>query len=261
MATDDEAHNDTHTDDENGPLPPGMALAWGIRQPTTRGPKPGLSIDKIVTAAMEIADQSGLGAVSMSRVAERLGFTTMSLYRYVATKDELLALMANAALGSPPVELSADWHEAAEQWARATLDVYSAHPWALDVPITGPPTSPNQLRWLDRLLQTFAGTGMTYQEQLSCALLLDGYVRNWSSLSRGVQNIDPATMAQNAAANRALRDLVDPERFPALSPMISAGEFDDNEENPDDFNEVFDFSLERIIAGIDALVQTRATAT
>jgi hypothetical protein len=67
-----------------------------------------------------------------------------------------------------------------------------------------------------------------------------------------------ASIARNAAANRALRELVDPVRFPALSPMISAGEFDDDEENPDDFNEVFEFSLGRIIAGIDALVQERA---
>jgi len=238
-----------------------MALAWGIREPTTRGPKPGLTIDRIVAAAVELADESGLTAVSMARVAERVGFTTMSLYRYVSTKDELIALMTDAALGSPPVDLSGDWHVAAEQWARATLAVYSAHPWALDVPITGPPTSPNQLLWLDRLLQALAGTGLTNQEQLSCALLLDGYVRSWNSLSRGVQNVDPATMAQNAAANRALRDLVDPTRFPALSPMISAGEFEDNEDDPDDFNEVFDFSLERIIAGIDVLVRERASAS
>jgi len=240
------------------PLPAGMALAWGLRQPTTRGPKPALTLDKIVAAAIAIADESGLAGVSMSRVAERVGFTTMSLYRYVSTKDELLALMLDAGLGSPPGELSADWHVAAEQWARATLAAYSAHPWALDVPISGPPTSPNQLKWLDRLLQAFAGTGLTNQEQLSCALLLDGYVRSWNSLSRGVQNVDAATMAQNAAANRALRELVDPERFPALAPMISSGEFEDDETNGDDFNEVFDFSLQRIIAGIDVLVRERA---
>ena len=250
----------TIDDAQDAPLPPGMALAWGLRRPTTRGPKPGLSIDRIVAAAVEIADEAGLSGVSMSRVAERVGFTTMSLYRYVATKDELIALMLDAALGSPPAELSPDWHVAAEQWARATLAAYGAHPWALDVPISGPPTSPNQLMWLDRLLQAFAGTGLTNQEQLSCALLLDGYVRSWNSLSRGVQNIDAATMAQNAAANRALRELVDPQRFPALAPMISVGEFEDHEDNPDDFNEVFDFSLERIIAGIDVLVQARAAA-
>ena len=250
----------TIDDAQDGQLPPGMALAWGLRQPTTRGPKPGLTVAKIVAAAVEIADQSGLTAVSMSRVAERVGFTTMSLYRYVSTKDELIALMTDAALGPPPDVLSTDWHAAAEQWARATLTVYSAHPWALDVPITGPPTAPNQLLWLDRLLRAFAGTGLTNQEQLSCALLLDGYVRSWSSLSRGVQNVEPSTMAQNAAANRALRELVDPVRFPALSPMISAGEFEDNEDNPDDFNEVFDFSLERIVAGIDVLVRARAAA-
>jgi AcrR family transcriptional regulator len=255
-----ETGDDTGTDTGGAQLPPGMAAAWGLRQPATRGPKPGLTIDAIVAAAVEIADQSGLSAVSMSRVAERVGFTTMSLYRYVSTKDELIALMVDHALGPPPKTLNADWHRAAEAWARALLGAYGAHPWALDVPITGPPTAPNQLLWLDRLLQSFAGTGLTNQEQLSSALLLDGYTRSWSSLSRGIHNVDSATMAQNAAANRALRDLIDPVRFPALAPMISAGEFEDGDDSPDDFDEVFDFSLERIIAGIDVLVQARAAA-
>jgi AcrR family transcriptional regulator len=74
-------------------LPRGIALAWGIAADPQRGPKRELSVEKIVDAAIEIADADGLGAVSMSSVANRLGYTTMSLYRYVSAKDDLIVLM------------------------------------------------------------------------------------------------------------------------------------------------------------------------
>src|ERR1700690_4421209 len=80
----------------SAPLPPGLDLLWGRRGRGQRGPKPGLSVEAIVTAAIRVADAEGLEAVSMARVAEQLGFTTMSLYRHVTSKEELLQLMWNA---------------------------------------------------------------------------------------------------------------------------------------------------------------------
>src|SRR5215472_7517901 len=83
-------------------LPAHVAAAWGVRGRPHKGPKPGLSLDRIVAAAVHVADTEGLAAVSMSRVATELGAAPMSLYRYVAAKDELLALMVDAAYGPPP---------------------------------------------------------------------------------------------------------------------------------------------------------------
>ena len=77
-------------------LPPGLDLLWGRRERKRHGPKPGLSLEGIVGAAIGVADAEGLGAVSMARVAKELGFTTMSLYRYLTSKEELLQLMWNA---------------------------------------------------------------------------------------------------------------------------------------------------------------------
>src|SRR5260370_20248427 len=76
-------------------LPPVLELLWGRRQPGRRGPKPELTVGAIVEAAMRIADADGLDAVSMARVAQELGFTTMSLYRHVTGKDELPHSMWN----------------------------------------------------------------------------------------------------------------------------------------------------------------------
>jgi AcrR family transcriptional regulator len=79
-----------------------MALLWGIGKKPTRGPKPGLSVGRIVSAAVEVADAEGLGALSMRRVADRLGIGTMSLYTYVPGKAELIDVMLDTVLGETP---------------------------------------------------------------------------------------------------------------------------------------------------------------
>ena len=86
---------------EQVPLPPGLDLLWGRRERGKRGPRAGLSADAIVAAAVRVADAEGLEAVSMARVAKELGFTTMSLYRHVSGKDELLQMMWDASAQVP----------------------------------------------------------------------------------------------------------------------------------------------------------------
>ena len=76
----------------------GLVLLWGRRERPTRGPKPALDIERIVRAGVEVADAEGLEALSMRKVAGRLGVGTMSLYRYVPSKQELLDLMFDATL-------------------------------------------------------------------------------------------------------------------------------------------------------------------
>ena len=76
-----------------GILPRGVALSWGLDKKPKRGPKRELSLKQIVDTAIVIADKDGLSAVSMNRVAASFGFTTMSLYRYVPSKDDLVLLM------------------------------------------------------------------------------------------------------------------------------------------------------------------------
>jgi AcrR family transcriptional regulator len=137
------------TDTESG-LPPVIEALWGLRGPSRRGgPKPALSLERIVAAAVELADAGGLAALSMGRLAEKLGFTTMSLYRYVASKDDLLVLLLDAAWELPPEPPSGEWREQCTVWARALRDSYRAHPWALELPVSGLPAGPNQLTWFD----------------------------------------------------------------------------------------------------------------
>ena len=137
---------------DESPVPRALAIAWGLDAAPTRGPRRELSHDAIVAAAIDLADAGGLAAVTMAKVAEALGFTTMSLYRYVSSKDELVALMLDAAAAEPAeIEVTTDdWRQGLRDVARLNLAVYERHPWFLDVPLSLQSVlMPNTMRFAD----------------------------------------------------------------------------------------------------------------
>jgi AcrR family transcriptional regulator len=157
-------------------IPRTLKVLWGLEERRTRGPQPALSLERIVAAAIEIADRDGLPALSMARLAERLGSAPMSLYRHVAGKDELLVFMQDAAPGEPP-ELPAGWRAGLDAWARALQAVYYRHPWILQASAGRPPLEPGQLAWLDRGLSAFDGTPLSSRERLQAVMATLYYVR------------------------------------------------------------------------------------
>ena len=137
----------------------------------------GLTVELVVAAAIEIADEAGLGAVTMAAVAKRCGFTTMSLYRHVASKDELVRRMLDATLGTAPaLRVAGLARRPGAVVARRCSRVLDRHPWGIDVPITGMLGTHAQLSWLDRGLEALAGTGLDDGEKAEIVLLLNGYV-------------------------------------------------------------------------------------
>jgi AcrR family transcriptional regulator len=239
-------------------LPPVLAVGWGLQSAPTRGPRPAMTAAGIVAASVELADADGIGAVSMAKVAERLGFTTMSLYRYVSSKDDLLALMFDAAVGDAPKRgRRRGWRAGLRRWAEGLFAVYRLHPWALDIPITGPPALPNQLAWLDRGLAELDGTGLEIGERLSVMLLLSGYVRNVAVLTRdiagGHERAGSTPASVQADYETLLGSLVTARRFPALHAAVHGGLFTDGD--PDDLE--FEFGLSTILDGVAALIDRR----
>jgi AcrR family transcriptional regulator len=227
-----------------------------------KGPKPGLDLGTIVTAAAQLAQAEGLGAVSMSRVASALGVSTMALYSYVDAKDELLALMVDHACGAPP-ELVANedgWRGGLEQWASILFDCYRRHPWAVRIPISGVPPTPNQVAWLEAGLRCLAATVLTDQERLSTVLLLSVFVRSEASLA-----FDLAEARQDVAAGSGrtadyghmIRELIDPDRFPGVWAAAYAGAFEDDAGVEGEFR----FGLERILDGIEVLLRRHDAGT
>lgn len=243
-------------DTDQTELPVGIATAWGVRDRPARGPRPGLSVERIVEAAIATAQDEGLAAVSMNRVAARLGTAAMSLYRYVSSKDELIALMADEASGAPPDVSDDHWRTALSDWARAQLDAYRAHPWLAHVPIGGPPIMPNGVAWFDRGLRCFAGTGLAEDEKIGVVLLVTSMVRIHATLEAQLAAAMQAEGAGGLMSGYAqmLRLLTDPERFPGLHGALTSGVLEEDDGSVD-----FDFGLEIVLDGIAVLVNDRAT--
>ncbi|WP_394551378.1 TetR/AcrR family transcriptional regulator C-terminal domain-containing protein [Agromyces sp. MMS24-JH15] len=236
-------------------LPRGVALAWGVVVNPQRGPKRELSIERIVEAAVGIADAEGLGAVSMSRVAQSLGYTTMSLYRYITGKDDLVLLMQEAAsvLPIPDSGIERDWRTGLTAWVAAVRGAYAEHPWLVDIPVSGAPVTPNALAIVDWFLREARDLPLTDGEKISTLLLLTSYIR-----ATGAQERDIAAAAGSdadgaqqpgAGAFAALAELVTPERFPDLAPVFLGGDYLADGE-PDTADDTV-FGIERILDGIE----------
>ena len=128
--------------------------------------------------ALEIADAEGFEAVSMRRLAAELGAGTMSLYHYVATKDELVALMDDALMAEalvPEGEMPPGWREALGAVARRTRAAMLRHPWAL-VALQESQFGPNAMRHFEQSLAAVAGTGLEPSAKFELLALVDDYV-------------------------------------------------------------------------------------
>src|SRR6201988_2565288 len=146
--------------ERNEPLPRALEILWRDTPPPRR--TSGLTRERIVTTAVELADSEGLSALSMARLAERLGCGTMSLYRHGANKDELVTFMLSTAPGPPPMPAdSSSWRDALSDRAIGLWDIYHRHPWILQTAAAGPPADTRQPAWLDAGLSALGGTGLS----------------------------------------------------------------------------------------------------
>src|SRR5262245_27235017 len=224
-------------------------LLWGTRERPSRGPKPGLNVDGIVEAAIRVVASEGFAALTMGRIAEELKVTTMALYRYVPGKDELIDLMIDAALGTPPAPTGQIWRTEVAQWVRSDLAVFRRHPWLLETTISRVPVGPNWLAWLESLLRALSATGLQASEQISVALLVDGHARSAAAIALGVTS----TPQWASDFGRVLETVIGDERFSALASVARAGGFEQAGEN-----DHFEFGLQRLLDGIDAFIRGRS---
>jgi AcrR family transcriptional regulator len=238
---------------EEGRVRRWLELLWPGEATTARGPKPALSIGEIVRTSIELADRDGLAALSMRGVAERLGFSVMSLYRHVPGKDELIEVMLDTALGDPPVlDGKAGWRAQLTGWARASSEVFHRHPWLIEAVVSRAPIGPNRLRWFDAGLQAVSALGLAARERVAVVLLTDSYVRGAAQVALGVaratarQEMTPAEWG--AVYRRVLDRVVTAERYPALAEIVAAGALGRSGAATDDF----EFGLVRVLDGIEA---------
>jgi AcrR family transcriptional regulator len=115
----------------------------------------------------------------MQRLAAKLDFTTMALYRYLPGKAELIDLMVDTALGPPPAltESKRSWRRALEEWARFMSAAFYKHPWALEATDRLRPTGPNELGWMEAAVRALCETGLNGADQLDVLQAIMGQVR------------------------------------------------------------------------------------
>ncbi|GAA0943944.1 TetR/AcrR family transcriptional regulator [Nonomuraea longicatena] len=209
-----------------------LALLWIGHTPGQRGPNAQLTVDAIVRAAIRVADANGLETLSMQRVAAELGYSTMSIYNHVPSKDLLLELMADAAAGEPPPsEDTQDWKGAVLRWAGHLWATFQLHPWILRIPLDHAPIGPNQLTWLDRLLRHLLVGGLAGSEAMAAGLHLISAVRGAAQVSADLTG-GHRTEEPPGQAARLLAELIDPRRFPVLAAVNAAAS--SHEENGTD---------------------------
>ncbi|GAA0428947.1 TetR family transcriptional regulator [Actinoplanes capillaceus] len=221
-----------------------MDLLWGRDTRRTRGPRPVLTTTQIAGAGIEIADAEGLTAVTMQRVADRFGFTAMSLYRYVPGRAELISLMIDTAMGAAPVlDTTAGWRPALREWTYRLAEVSRQHPWLGQATLQSRPVGPRELGWMEQAVTALAGTGLSGARCVDAALLLSGHVRNQIQAESGIAADGGGELA--AALAETLREHA--ADYPALIGAAADGAF-----GPDETG--FDFGLTCILNGIAAAV-------
>jgi AcrR family transcriptional regulator len=158
-----------------------LQLLWREPGPadSRRGPRQGLSADRVAAAGIALADRDGLGAVTMRAVARALGVVPMSLYTYVPGKAELLDLMLDTVYRQMPRgDLSGmPWRERLAAVAHENRDLFTRHPWIAGVSTSRPPLGPGLMAKYEHELQAFEGLGLDDVEMDAALTFLLGFVQ------------------------------------------------------------------------------------
>lgn len=201
-----------------------------------------LTLARIVEVGIAIADEGGVPAVSMARLADRLGHATMALYRHVDGKEQLLRLMQDAVWETPPPRDGHDWKARAREWAMHQVALLSAHPWLLDLPIP-PADMPGQLALVEAGLAALAETALPMRERLVVLMLLSGTARSLVAAARDLSGADAA---------RATLEVASEEGFERVQEAAREGAFDGS------YSDVVAFSISTVLDGVEVRLSNRA---
>ncbi|WP_325049380.1 TetR/AcrR family transcriptional regulator [Saccharopolyspora rhizosphaerae] len=239
-----------------------LELLWrhelGERAPQ-RGPRKALSIDQVVDAAIALADAEGLEAVTMRRVAERLGVSTMSMYTYVPGKAELLDLMLDGIYQRMPREPLDDlpWRERVTAVAAQNRELYRHHPWALKVSTSRPPLGPGLIAKYEHELGALLGLGLddvSVDQSLTLVLDFVQAAARSEAEAKAAQRESATTDEQWWRAHEpVLAEVFDPEEHPNAARIgAAAGAEYQGAYSP---GHAYEFGLRRILDGLAALIE------
>lgn len=237
--------------DEN-PLSRALGLLWDGLPESDRGPRPKLTLQQVVEAGIRLADAEGIEALSMRKLAQSLNVGTMSLYRYVPSKSELLDLMLDAVVGpseSRKTAVDAGWRAFLATTAREARELYLTHPWTLQANWSRPVLGPNSVADLELFMHGVAALSLGDREKMDLATAIESYVMGsarqellWLTASSESGLSDDEFWAHQAPT---LTRAMESGRFPAMAQM-SEDTFDSS------WEESFEFGLQLLLDGIEA---------
>ncbi len=212
-------------------------------------PRETLNRERVLRAAMQLADERGLDSLTMRELGRRLGVEAASLYNHVSGKDDLLDGMADLVAGEIEVpSAGAEWKQAMRRRAISARDVFSRHPWASGLLDSREGMGPAKLSYADGVLSSLLQAGFPPRTAANAFLVLDSYIygfeRQRSSLSLGDDVATTETAEEVVAA-------IPPDAYPSL--MQVAREF---AVEPYDDAAVFDFGLGLILDGLEDLLES-----
>ncbi|MCC6627231.1 MAG: TetR/AcrR family transcriptional regulator C-terminal domain-containing protein [Chloroflexi bacterium] len=218
---------------------------------TDAAPRPRLTRERVLRAAIDLADRDGLAAVSMRRLGQALGVEAMSLYNHIAGKDDLLDGLVDAVfeeIGLPPA--AADWRTAMRARARAARAVLTRHPWAIGLLESRRQPGPATLRHHDAVIGCLRAAGFPIALVAHAYALLDSYIYGFALQQASL----PFTTPDEAtAATEQILQHLPADAYPHLVALAR-----DHVLQPGyNFAAEFDFGLDLIL---DALQRQRATA-
>lgn len=239
-----------------------LALLWGDASaaPGRKGPDRSVSVELVVQAALSLADEEGLAAVTMRAVAERVGVSAMSVYTYVPGKAELLDLMVDGLyLRMPrPAWRRSTWRTRLTRVAEANRHLLTEHPWMTEVAaLSRPPLGPGVMAKYEHELAAFDDTGLSDLDTDAALTYLLGFVQSHARSAHDAHRATTDTAMSDAqwwAANQpVLEQAFDPARYPrSVRVGSAAGEAQGGAWNADS---AWTFGLARTLDGLAALIE------
>ncbi|MGI5284351.1 GntR family transcriptional regulator [Nonomuraea polychroma] len=212
--------------------------------------------ERIVRAAIEIADAEGLPDVTMRAIADRLGMATMSLYRHIGSKDDLVLLMVDAAIEDFPLpaERPPGWRAAFETTARLQWAACRAHPWMAGVTsLYRPLPSAGLAKHTEWVMAALADTDLAATTKMHLQILLYSYVQGIAANLEMERRARAATGLTDeewmGEQENRLRAISESDGYTAFAAFLAdLGDFDL------DLDRLFEFGLGRLLDGFEKMI-------
>jgi AcrR family transcriptional regulator len=234
-------------------------VVWTRPARAGKGPAPSHSRAEITATAIGLADAEGIDAVSMRKVAAKLGAGTGTLYRYVARKDDLIDLMIDAVEGEDggPGPLSGDWRLDLRAFARRARSIMLSHPWVAVLAAGRPTLGPNGLRLAEHTLSAIADLGLTIDEMLVSVETLQAFVRGYTLGELAEQEAIRRSGLERDQWMNAHAPYLQKIMDDGLHPLVTRVVLDAEGPHADTRDErSFELGLDRILDGLSANLPT-----